>query len=134
MLHANISRCFVSDLKQRESPQIPDLHTAQRRPRHQHTDLVQRLVPAHTHTRAHTPSISHSEVYAPEPVTMKLFQVTDQRYCCAWDRNSLGKYRSSIWRKRKQAQYHGTSCISDNMQWGGWGPPTRPWLMKYSAK
>lgn len=44
--HCEQEQHRIHHLKHRESPQIPDLHTAQRRPRHQHTNLVQCLVPA----------------------------------------------------------------------------------------
>lgn len=44
-----------SDLQQSQEPQLPDLHTAEGRARHQHTNLIKRLVPekcTHTHTQS----------------------------------------------------------------------------------
>lgn len=39
-----------SDLQQSQDPQLPDLKAAEGGSRQQHTDLVQRLVPEHTHS------------------------------------------------------------------------------------
>lgn len=90
-----------------------------------------------------------------------LVKLTDQRYCSAWDRKKLGKYKSSIWKRKKkstllskwsqfllsvcyirthtnlhkrEAGFDLTLCSDMNVRPEGTRELTMPWLMKYSAK
>lgn len=44
--HCEQKQHCIHHLQQSESPQFPDLHAAQGGSRHEHTDLIQRLIPA----------------------------------------------------------------------------------------